>query len=117
MQIQLKQNEIEEALRDFITKQGIRLQGLEVSMVFTSGRKDKGLTVDMDIPDLSPFPEYADESKPEEINTPERHLKAINPTPSYDAAEEPEEADLAPEHAPPEIEMEEVPKSNSIFGA
>ena len=49
MQIQLKQSEIEAGLRDFITKQGINLNGREVSIVFTAGRKSGGLTADVTI--------------------------------------------------------------------
>ena len=57
MQIQLKQNEIESALKDFISKQGINLKGRTISIVFTNGRKENGITADLsisDIPDTFP---------------------------------------------------------------
>lgn len=51
MQIQLKQAEIEAALRMFISGQGISLAGKAVSVTFTSGRKDNGLSAEMTIED------------------------------------------------------------------
>lgn len=52
MQIQLKQAEIELALKGYIIAQGINLTGKTVAYAFTSGRKDNGLTVDLDISDI-----------------------------------------------------------------
>jgi hypothetical protein len=51
MQIALKQKEIEAAIKGFISKQGISLNGKEIKMVFTSGRKDNGISVEIDIED------------------------------------------------------------------
>lgn len=53
MQIQLKQAEIEVALRDYISKQGITLQGRTVEIEFTSGRKENGISADLCISDLA----------------------------------------------------------------
>ena len=53
MQIQLKQSEIETALRDYIQKQGIQLQNRAITIEFTSGRKENGITADLSITDLS----------------------------------------------------------------
>lgn len=47
MRIQLKQNEIEEAIKGFLTRQGIAVGGKEVHMLFTSGRKNNGLSVEV----------------------------------------------------------------------
>lgn len=52
MQIQLKQPEIEQALKMFIAKQGINLTGKNISIEFTSGRKNNGLTADLVIEDV-----------------------------------------------------------------
>lgn len=51
MQIQLKQTEITDALRQYITQQGISLVGKSVDIAFTAGRKEGGLTAEMIIED------------------------------------------------------------------
>lgn len=55
MQIQLKQAEIEEALKQYISQQGILLTGKSVVITFTSGRKDNGLSADVEIENLVPL--------------------------------------------------------------
>lgn len=52
MQIHLKQLEIEAALRQFISQQGINLVGKTVEIAFTSGRKDNGLSAEVTIEDI-----------------------------------------------------------------
>lgn len=49
MQIHLKQPAIEEALKDYIVKKGINLQGCDVVISFVSARKPSGLTADIEI--------------------------------------------------------------------
>ena len=62
MQIQLNQTEIITALKDFVTKQGISLQGRSVEIVFTSGRKENGISADICISDdASDFPVFTSE--------------------------------------------------------
>ena len=51
MLIQLRQSEIEVALREYIVNQGINLTGRRVDISFTSGRKDNGISADLDIVD------------------------------------------------------------------
>lgn len=52
MQIQLNQTEIHTALKDYVIKQGISLQGRSVEIVITSGRRDNnGASADMCISD------------------------------------------------------------------
>lgn len=51
MQIQLKQKEIEAALKMYINRQGIALAGKTVTIDFTAGRKDSGLSADIVIED------------------------------------------------------------------
>lgn len=63
MQIQLKQREIEAALKGYISKQGISLVGRTVEITFTAGRKESGISADlvindMDIPGFSDADEY-----------------------------------------------------------
>ena len=47
MLIQLRQSEIEVALREYIVHQGINLTGRRVDISFTSGRKDNGISADL----------------------------------------------------------------------
>lgn len=54
MQIQLKQFEIVQALRQYITKQGIDLADKVVNIEFTAGRKSSGLLADITIEDTTP---------------------------------------------------------------
>lgn len=51
MRIQLKQNEIESALKGYIAKQGIGVAHKLITMNFTSGRKNNGLSVEIVIED------------------------------------------------------------------
>ncbi len=53
MQVQIKQAEIESAIRSFISNQGISLVGKEVKIDFTAGRKNGGLTADISIEDFA----------------------------------------------------------------
>jgi len=58
MQIQLKQTEIITALKQFITSQGIDLTGKDVSVTFTAGRKESGISAEMDIEENA-LPDFA----------------------------------------------------------
>lgn len=51
MQIILKQLDIEQALKGHIKAQGINLTGKDVSMSFTAGRKEAGISVELNIVD------------------------------------------------------------------
>lgn len=57
MQIQLKQREIEQALKQYIIDQGISLRGKNITIGFTAGRKDGGLTADINIDEADALPE------------------------------------------------------------
>jgi hypothetical protein len=61
MQIQLKQVEIVEALKQYITKKGFHLSGKTVAISFTAGRKDSGLTADIIIEDDVTLPDLTGE--------------------------------------------------------
>lgn len=52
MNINLKQNEIEAALRQYIAQQGINLSGKEVKIAFTAKRNDSGLSAELSIEDI-----------------------------------------------------------------
>lgn len=62
MQITLKQRDIEQALKLFVVSQGISLANKTVQMAFTAGRKEGGLTVEIDL-------EESDESQAEAVAT------------------------------------------------
>lgn len=66
MKIHLKQGEITDALRQYVTKQGINLSGKTVDISFTAGRNGAGLSADIDIEDSSipPMLEEEGTSKP-----------------------------------------------------
>lgn len=51
MLIQLRQSEIEDAVKMYVAAQGINLTGKKVDMNFTAGRGSAGITVDLDIVD------------------------------------------------------------------
>lgn len=51
MQINLKQTEIVDALRQYVAQQGINLSGKTVEIAFTAGRKEGGLTAEINIED------------------------------------------------------------------
>lgn len=53
MQIQLKQTEIVTALKQYIHNQGINLTGKEVTITFTAGRKESGVSADLTIEEAS----------------------------------------------------------------
>ena len=52
VQIQLKQAEIEQAIKQYISKQGISLTSKAVEITFTAKRNDAGLMADVTIEDL-----------------------------------------------------------------
>ena len=62
MQVNLKQHEIEAALKNFISQQGISLVGKRVGISFTAGRKETGISADMTIEesDIPGFNDAAD---------------------------------------------------------
>ncbi len=53
MKIYLEQIEIVQALQQYISEQGINLAGKQVDVSFTAGRKDAGLTAEVDIQDAA----------------------------------------------------------------
>lgn len=53
MQIILKQRNIEAALKQYIASQGINLDGKKVEVEFTAGRKESGITAEIDIDDYN----------------------------------------------------------------
>ena len=76
MQIQLKQLEIEKALKAYITGLGIDLAGKTVTIAFTSGRKDNGLSADIEFEDAGNIPGYTDAPPVRVVPTPSQQPQA-----------------------------------------
>lgn len=53
MKIQLSQTNIVEGIKMYLQSQGIKLQGRDIQVLFTAGRKQSGLIADVDIEDNS----------------------------------------------------------------
>lgn len=59
MELNLKQVEIEAALRQYVSNQGFALSGRAVTITFTSGRTPSGLSALIDIGDVTELPKQA----------------------------------------------------------
>ena len=114
MQINLKQNEIELALKNYIAQQGISLYGKEIGITFTAGRKESGISAELTIEEIEiPFESEPDESAykaksvlglvPAQLSL---NDSAIQVTPQVSVVQE--------EEATVEVVTEEV-KTNSLF--
>lgn len=64
MQIHLRQREIEAALKMYVAQQGINLTNKTIEVVFTSGRKDNGLSAELTIEDDTTKLEVTDTPSP-----------------------------------------------------
>lgn len=115
MQIQFKQPEIEEALKDFIIKQGLTLKGREVTIDFTSGRKDNGITADIAITDGEFIPGFETQDTDEATN------HDINRSPALKAVSSPPVAPVSIDSVEPTqtqaVEPPAPPASSSLFGS
>lgn len=80
MLIQLKQSEIMAALKQYIVQQGINLSNKDVKITFTAGRKESGISADVDIEDTDYIPGFSDNDVQHDPakKTGEDHLKAAN---------------------------------------
>lgn len=111
MNIQLKQSEIIDALKQYIVKQGINLSGKEVAITFTAGRKEAGITADLVIEDgvIPGFSEVEEETQTE-ITKPSS-LKVVDNSPDLEVAAEEQTEIQEPD---PETEVP-VAKTTSLF--
>lgn len=118
MQILLKQHNIEEALRDYVSKQGINLRGKEVSISFTSGRKNNGLTADINITEEEvQFPDLPDDDE-EEVMSAKPTLTAVPSDAPAVQAEAVEEGIQQEEDAvAAQVEEPSVKTTTSLFGS
>lgn len=116
MLIQLKQTEIESALKMYIASQGISLEGRTVDIAFTSGRGGNGLTADLDIHDTVGYIAPAIVDVPEAIPT----IPIKRATARSEAKGLPLEAvveeDVVLEAPDDEIEQAPAETKTSLFG-
>lgn len=104
MQINLTQSEIVVALKNYISQQGINLYSKEVSISFTAGRKESGISAAMDIEDID-LPQFG-EAEPATLEL-VRSIPAellVDTTSEEVKEEEPEPVEEAPT------------KTTSLFG-
>jgi hypothetical protein len=102
MQINLKQSEITDALRQYVTQQGINLTGKTVDIAFTAGRKEGGLSAEITIDDQD-IPGYSNDVK-------QGQLTLVQPE-----AEPTEESTPVVQAEPQESPVTEAPKTTSLF--
>ena len=103
MIVNLKQHEIEAALRQYIAQQGININSKSVTISFTAGRKETGISAELDIEDM-------------EFTTPEAtvfipQISVVEPTDSL-INQEIEAAEAEPDVTEAEPEV----KTTSLFG-
>lgn len=113
MKVKIQQNEIITALKQYISSQGINLQGKAVAIDFTAGRKEGGLTADisieeLDIPDFFEVPEH---QAPALTVVP---ASSLTPAPAQEA---PQESPAPAYEMTAEAEVVSAPvKTTSLFG-
>lgn len=112
MQINLKQPEIKKALELYVSQQGIQLMGKDVTIKFTAGRGETGLTADILIT-AADIPDFGDE----EVGTvappaPKLALVGSNgPTPVVESRD----PDAVEDGIEPETMTEKPVKTASLF--
>ena len=110
MQISLTQSEIVNALKGYISQQGINLCGKEVSISVTAGRKEKGISAEIEIEDidLPQFGEVAPATLELVRSIPAELLNPVDlgTATAQSIEEEPETLE----------EAEPTPKTTSLFG-
>ena len=118
MLIQLRQTEIEAALQMYIAHQGISLVGKSVDISFTSGRKDNGMSADIDIIDLDPgfARTLVQQLSSGQVGCDEPKQAAAPKACSVEAEAPVQEEECAEADAEPVVEEQEEAKTTSLFG-
>lgn len=106
MRIQLRQIEIEEALQQYISNQGINLTGKIVEIGFTASRSADGLTADVDITNAT------ENAKPAQAIT---HTITTKTLPAAPAEEAPAQEEQATEAQAEEAQAKDVSPASSLF--
>ena len=94
MKVKIQQNEIITALKQYISSQGINLQGKAVAIDFTAGRKEGGLTADISIEELG-IPDFFEAPEHQVpgltvVPAPVQEASQENPAPAYEMTAEAE---------------------------
>ena len=76
MLIQLRQSEIEAALKMYVVSQGFSLYNKTVDISFTSGRKDNGVSADLEINETG-FTVFAVPSPLPQLNIPDQEVDTV----------------------------------------
>lgn len=66
MIINLKQTEIEQALRAYVVAQGISLHGKDLTISFTAGRRESGISAEISIDEVN-IPGFTDDVQVDEV--------------------------------------------------
>lgn len=114
MIINLKQTEIELALRAYVVAQGISLHGKDLSISFTAGRRESGISAEISIDDVE-IPGYTN-TVAEEVEVTKAPVISMAPaaatvTPAEEAQPVPQEE--VQEDAAPVVEAK---PTVSLFG-
>ena len=113
MLVQLKQNELVAAIKQYLINEGINLDGKVVDVSFTAGRKEAGIYADINIEDNS-IPDFGfpKDEDGEAKDTPVLKLvQDLAEDQGNDASPEPE----SPAAEPAAEAQEEVKPKNSLF--
>ena len=113
MQVNLKQPEIEVALKNYIAQQGISLYGKAVSVTFTAGRKESGISAEITIDDLD-IPGFGDEE--DVTQAPVQEAKVMTLAPAIAAEVVEATASEATVEVVTETQEDGTTKSPSLFG-
>lgn len=97
MQVHLKQSEIVTALKQYISGEGISLQGKTVDMTFTAGRKEAGISVEISIDDAG-IPDFfkGEGEDPAQAPAPATSLSLVKDTATASIANDSTEKAAAP---------------------
>ena len=127
MQINLTQSEIVVALKNYISQQGINLYGKEVSITFTAGRKESGISAAMDIEDTD-LPQFGEaepatlelvRSIPTELLVQASSITVVQDNTAgrkLNINEDNTLSGVVPVDSEPVEEAEPAPKTTSLFG-
>ena len=107
MLIQLRQSEIEAALKMYVISQGFSLNNKSVDISFTSGRKDNGISADLDIVETQQNLKVTHEANPTEV--------VKDSCPIKDPEEATDETDFPQDTGEP-VAVLEAKATTSLFG-
>ena len=117
MQVILKQRDIEQALKQYIAGQGINIKGKTVNIAFTAGRKETGISAELDIDDI---PGYMPAAEFLTVDAPEVQEAAVAEEASETVTQEVEspfgDAGDAAEVAEEVVAESTAPTPTSLFG-